>query len=653
MEQLKVGIGADTKNLEKGLKDAEKALKGFSDKSKKISLQLKKNAIESSKLSAEISKLDASFKKGTISESDFGKQMLKLTNQQKQLSNESKTLRSNLTNLNKSTQDLGGKGMGTLKKGAANGSAAMTSFSRTIQDAPFGLMGVSNNITNLTEQFGYLKKSTGSAKGALQAMLRDLKGFGGVTLAISLATSLMLVFGDTLFKTKDRAKELREEQDKLTKSLEDYEATLIGVQKTELEGAKSATKELVTLKLLKSQLEDNTLSNKKRLEAFYELQKRYPSYLSNISNEVALNKGLGGSYETLKKLIEDKAKADAASQNIVKNTKQELILVSQLEAERIKSAKTKLALENAEALALKRAGKERSGSNLSVQRALELRTELNGQIAKEKEIVDKITKLQNDSLVLANQIKEVGGVVPLDFSVGDTEQNKTRKKVKTLYSGLVEANIVGREAFNLSSSETPLQVLPPDFDEQAELFKIRLAEFNQSVAQIMQQGKFDTISGFAEAIGGALASGGNVLETAGNALLGSLGSIMVKYGKLILAFGLASEALKKAMQNPFGGGIAAVVAGIALIAIGSAISSFASSTASSGGSSGGSSSSGGGSYSAPNVGSGYSAPSSRGGYSGSSSGGTVVFEIAGQKLVGVLSRTLKQNRNLGGTLSLS
>ena len=146
----------------------------------------------------------------------------------------------------------------------------------------------------------------------------------------------------------------------------------------------------------------------------------------------------------------------------------------------------------------------------------------------------------------------------------------------------------------------------------------------------------------------------DVLEAAGNALLSSLGGIMVHYGKLILAFGLASEALKTAMQNPFGGGIAAIVAGIALIAIGSAISSFASSTASSGGSGGSSSSSGGGgSYSAPNIGSGYSAPSSSGGYSGSSNGGTVVFEIAGQKLVGVLSNTLSRNRNLGGTLTIT
>jgi len=653
VEQLKVGIGADTKGLEKGLKDAEKALSTFATRSKQIEAQLKNNAIESSKLGAEISKLELDYKKGTISQSDFGKGMLKLTNAEKTLSNESKVLRNDLAKLNASSRDLGTGGMGTLKKGTANGASAMTAFSRTVQDAPFGLMGVSNNITNLTEQFGYLKKSTGSTGGALKAMLRDLKGFGGITLGISLITSAMLIFGDTLFKTKDKAKQLKEEQEKLTESLENYVDGLESVDKAMIKGSQSSQKEVISLRLLKEQAEDTTLSMEDRIRAVDELQRVYPSYLGNVSKEKILNGEVSKTFETLTANILKRAKATAALNMIVKNSEELLILERQAAEKKAEITKKAIQLENANALAQLRAGKERGGSNFSVQRAIQLQGEYNKLIKEGAKLEGKIQGIELDNLDLEKAVNDLGGAIPIKLTP-KIEVEQPRKELESLYNGLTEANIVGREAFNLSSIETPLQVLPPDFDEQAEMFKIRLAEFNQAVSQIMQQGKFDTISGFAEAIGGALASGGNVLEAAGNALLSSLGGIMVHYGKLILAFGLASEALKTAMQNPFGGGIAAIVAGIALIAIGSAISSFASSTASSGGSGGSSSSSGGGgSYSAPNIGSGYSAPSSSGGYSGSSNGGTVVFEIAGQKLVGVLSNTLARNKNLGGTLTIT
>lgn len=669
MEQLKVGIGADTKGLEKGLKDAEKALSTFAKQSKQIEAQLKKNAIESSKLGAEISKLELDYKKGTISQSDFGKGMLKLTNAEKTLSNESKVLRSDLAKLNASSRDLGTGGMGTLKKGTANGASAMTAFSRTVQDAPFGLMGVSNNITNLTEQFGYLKKSTGSTGGALKAMLRDLKGFGGITLAISLITSAMLMFGDTLFKTKSEAEKLKEEQDKLTKSLENYVDSLSAAKKAELEGGKSATRQLINLQLLKTQLDDTSLSEKKRVEALDELKKLYPSYFKNISKDVALSKSLGENYNRLTKTIDSKAKADASANVLIQETNKQLVLQSQLEVKKRENAKKQLAEANALKAVLNSSTESEVAASFAADAYAKAKKESKKGLLEEKEIIDRINKSQENVLLLSQQIKANGGVVPLSF---DVEKLKKKKAVPLNIPLVASSDVVGfdevisnyskridtkglqlAEKFKESSKMTLGAINTTGFDESTEAFKIRLAEFNQAVSQIMQQGKFDTISGFAEAIGGALASGGNVLEAAGNALLSSLGGIMVHYGKLILAFGLASEALKKAMQNPFGGGIAAIVAGIALIAIGSAISSFASSTASSGGSSGGSSSSGGGSYSAPNVGSGYSAPSSSGGYSGSSNGGTVVFEIAGQKLVGVLSNTLARNKNLGGTLTIT
>lgn len=77
---------------------------------------------------------------------------------------------------------------------AANGNAAMVSFGRIIQDAPFGIIGVANNITMLSEQFVALKAQAGSTGAALQAMKAALYGPMGLTIVISAATTALQFF---------------------------------------------------------------------------------------------------------------------------------------------------------------------------------------------------------------------------------------------------------------------------------------------------------------------------------------------------------------------------------------------------------------------------------------------------------------------------
>jgi len=86
----------------------------------------------------------------------------------------------------------------TAKMGKAvsvNATPALQEFSRVVQDAPFGIMGVGNNIQQLTANFGHLSKKTGGAKGALKAMVGALAGSGGVLLAVSAVTTILTVYG--------------------------------------------------------------------------------------------------------------------------------------------------------------------------------------------------------------------------------------------------------------------------------------------------------------------------------------------------------------------------------------------------------------------------------------------------------------------------
>jgi len=127
-----------------------------------------------------------------------------------------------------------------------------------------------------------------------------------------------------------------------------------------------------------------------------------------------------------------------------------------------------------------------------------------------------------------------------------------------------------------------------------------------------------------------------------------------------LQIGIGLEAIKASFKslNP----AVAIGAGIALIALGSYFTSKASSMGNSigAGGSGGSSGSSRGSNVGSNIGTnaGDTSNVSRGSSFGSSSSfgsgsGTVVFEIQGTKLVGVLNNTLNRNKSLSGTLSLT
>ena len=512
--------------------------------------------------------------------------------------------------LGKSTSSSA-KGVNKLTKSTANGASAMTAFSRTVQDAPFGIMGVSNNITNLTEQFGYLKNKTGSAGGALKAMLKDLKGFGGITLLISLVTSALLVFGDKIFKTKNKVKILKEEQEKLTKSLDDYVFGLEAVNRANVKGEKSAQKELITLGLLRTQIEDTTLSTNKRKGAIEELRKKYPDYLKNMSDEKILNGGLSTTYDTLTTSILKRAKATAATNMIVKNSGKLIVLESQLLAKQNEIANQKIEL------AKKDTAENRQRKSAGLAGEIE---KLNKLREEENKLIGQKTNLELTNIDLEANIGDLGGIAKA--IIPDSTSDILRAKVKglelPLAKGLAELNAT------IPTIEPRIDTAPFINDLQA------VVDMTPNIASAFE--------GIGSAIGGALTNGTNLMAALGGVLLSTLGDMAIKLGQTAIGIGTAMMAIKLSFTNPF----TAIAAGVALVAIGSAMKGVSGivSGGGGGGVSGGTST--------------YSPSSTSSGGSSSSSGlQNVVFEIQGTKLVGVLSNTLSRNRSLGGSLSLT
>ena len=266
---------------------------------------------------------------------------------------------------------------------------------------------------------------------------------------------------------------------------------------------------------------------------------------------------------------------------------------------------------------------------------------VNGHLEKKtpEQIKESLTSLGES---LKETAKEAGKAVGLEFAEGVSEGSKGRKKAVAL--NIPQVGVSTDMGQNNDLNPIVPSIDSNKFDEGAAQMIIKLQEFNDNASNIITNSLGNTFAGIGNAIGDAMINGGNLAQGLSKALLGGIGGMLTQLGQMAIAVGIGIKAIKTAFKtlNP----VVAIGAGIALVALGSAFSAGASKIGDSGGGGGG------GQTGSSNF-SGSSGGGNFGASSGGSGGGTVVFEIAGTKLVGVLSNTLRRNRNLGGSLSLT
>ena len=89
---------------------------------------------------------------------------------------------------------------------------SLVNFGRVVQDAPFGIIGIANNIDPLLNSFQQLKASTGSSTLAFKALGSALIGPAGIAVAVSAITSLLVVYTQ---KKQQEAAALKNSKDAL------------------------------------------------------------------------------------------------------------------------------------------------------------------------------------------------------------------------------------------------------------------------------------------------------------------------------------------------------------------------------------------------------------------------------------------------------
>ncbi len=270
----------------------------------------------------------------------------------------------------------------------------------------------------------------------------------------------------------------------------------------------------------------------------------------------------------------------------------------------------------------------------------------------ETELAVKQTESAINKLLLANQKlknSEGGGGKDSNANQGNgITEVFTPKYLANMQAGVSLSNQVSASIDNIGASLSQVSLnASADYQKLLAIGDELFKQFSEMTVDFAA----NTLGNVGESLGAALAQGVNVVNAVGSTLLASLGGFLSKIGDQFIKFGVAAGAFAKlkaliATGGPIAtvlGASGLVAAGVALKAIGGAISATASGVGGGGSAGGGgaSSSSGGGSYSDTRS------------YSGSTSQEqVVVFKISGQNLIGVLRNASEQNARIAGSNTL-
>lgn len=514
---------------------------------------------------------------------------------------------------------------GSMVKGVSQAGFALQNFSRVAQDAPFGLIGIQNNIQPLLESFVALKKETGSTGAALKALGASLAGSGGLLLGVSLVTSAMTVLAQNPEKVAGAL-------NYLSGVVESATGSQLAFNKALEENQASAQVEIVALTNLIAIAGDETLSRNARTEALKKSKAEYPEQLNFLTLENVKSKEAAAAIDLLSQSLLRKAKIQAAEKLIGD------AFVKQLQAQ------TKSVTEQASTMA------KVTGAilnSIGIKNIIVLKDGFDNQKEAIKSTSDEI-KIYTNLLKKLNTEEAIAGTLFDD----PIKKEKVKKKPNfrdEQFDGRAMQDVSGRvqvgldgllEQYRLTEWEIGrVELVPPPDRVKAGLGYINaeLVAFNSRASEIVNGSIVNTFAGIGEAIGESLANGTSLAASLGSSLLSSLGSVLGQLGQMAIATGLAILGIKTALKtlNPF----AAIAAGVGLLALSGVVKGAASRL----GGSMGSGSGGGGDF-------GSSVPTASSVQAGSSvnnfNGGRVVFEIAGQKLVGVLANTLGANNRI-------
>ena len=610
--KIEVEIGAKVDpSLAKGLNEAERATKSYAKNIDSLRTKFDSSNGSISNLKNSISALKGNLENATDIRS-IAKYNIRLDQAQQEL----ERLTSVGLRAGNALQRVGAnnatQGINRLSRATSTYNGIGIEFSRIIQDAPFGIIGIGNNIQQLAGNFQQLRASSSSTSAALKTAFASIISPANLlVLGISVLTSVLTVLSAKgFFKTSESAEDAEEALDK-------YRKTLDAVTQASIKGQANAAKEIGNFNLLKSQAENVLIPLNKRIEAVDDLQKSYPDYLGNLSQEQILTGEVGTSYDQLSKSLIATAKARAANDEIASNslklltleTKKVELETKKLTEEQIKSIEaTKGQVTGLSGISdefgkqqaarsenfkldqeLKKIAQETNGIK---ERETQLLSFINEQITagatfteKKSESASKLNKLLGEEKILREQItaiqapkqstQDFNSAFPqagpdlsgLGTGLGFAAQAESA--ISQLANSVNNAPAISLKPLDIGAFQKGLNEVDQNFEAFAGDFQGSVANFANNINLIVRENLAGAFTDFGFSIGEALAKGENVINAIGSSLLSSMAKFLGDFGQQLIAVGVAGLAFSTLIETIKSGTPAAIPA--AALAIGAGV----------------------------------------------------------------------------------
>lgn len=364
-------------------------------------------------------------------------------------------------------------------------------------------LAISNNLPIFTDALANARNEfnamTAAGQKAIPVWKQVAKSLFSWQTAISLLPTLLILYGDEIEEFFSKLFEGSKKVDYTAESMK-------RVSDAMLKGEQDAQKELTTLRLLYDATTDVTKSVEDRRKAADELQRLYPSYFENLSDEEIMAGRAATAYKNLSDAIIESAKARAAQEQIQENYKEIIKLEKeQAEAEQAREkavAKRTKAEERVQGVIYGgEAGIE--ARRVAYQYLSEVQSEVEEYGNKATEAAEKIKAFNEENKKLAAGIKVSDLVTEQGKPTKVNEpQNESVDKVKQYLNellGLQEDNEERQIELTKTGTERQIALIELRYTRQIEAVKKLQAELTKAQGGTLtaeQQGIFETaISG--------------------------------------------------------------------------------------------------------------------------------------------------------------